>query len=166
MQSQKPDPRRKTSYTIRSRCACVWYMVDDIWWIKTPFVWSLFVCKFFWEHGYISFFFFLFSWTFMCPTYFFLKSWTFMCPYFLTFFSPFFIIHVSFVTKYWERNHHIMWSFYFVGCKKWYNANFSQKHSKGVYGVHVNLDHESMKRILPRVITIWQCSMQRQAAYV
>ena len=45
-----------------------------------------------------------------------------------------------------ERDHnHIMWSFYFVGCKKWYNANFSWKHSKGVYSVHVNLDHESMK---------------------
>ena len=29
----------------------------------------------------------------------------------------------------------------------WYNANFSKKHSKGVYGVHVNLDHESMKKI-------------------
>ena len=42
-----------------------------------------------------------------------------------------------------ERDHnHIMWSFYFVGCKKWYNANYSWKHSKGVYGVHVNLDHE------------------------
>jgi hypothetical protein len=67
----------------------------------------------------------------------------------------FLIAHVSFVTKDGERDHnHIMWSFYFVGCKKWYNANFSLKHSKGVYGVHVNLDHESMKRILPRVITI------------
>jgi len=38
-----------------------------------------------------------------------------------------------------------MWSFYFAGCKEWYNANFSWKHSKGVYGVHMNLDHESMK---------------------
>ena len=28
----------------------------------------------------------------------------------------------------------------------WYNANFSKKHSKGVYGMHVNLDHESMKK--------------------
>jgi len=67
----------------------------------------------------------------------------------------FLIAYVSFVTKDGERDHnHIMWSFYFVGCKKWYNANFSWKHSKGVYGVHVNLDHESMKRILPRVTTI------------
>ena len=67
----------------------------------------------------------------------------------------FLIAHVSFVTKDGERDHnHIMWSFYFVGCKKWYNANFSLKHSKGVYGVHMNLDHESMKRILPRVTTI------------
>ena len=78
----------------------------------------------------------------------------------------FFIAHVSFVTKDGERIHHIMWSFYFMGYKKWYNANFSWKHSKGVYGVHVNLDHESMKRILPRLTTIWQCSMQRQAANV
>ena len=62
-----------------------------------------------------------------------------MCPLF-------FIAHVSFITKDGERDHnHIMWSFYFVGCKKWYNANFSLKHSKGVYGVHMNLDHESMK---------------------
>ena len=46
-----------------------------------------------------------------------------------------------------------------MGYKKWYNANFSHKHSKGVYGVHVNLDHESMKRIHPRVTTIYnaQC---------
>ena len=89
-----------------------------------------------------------FWWTFMCPTFFlfflphFLCAWTFMCPFFS-------IAHVSFVTKYGERNHHIMWSFYFVGCNKWYNANFSQKHSKGVYCAHVNFDHESMKRSLP-----------------
>jgi hypothetical protein len=76
-----------------------------------------------------------------------------MCPYIFFLFS-FFIAHVSFVIKYGERNHHIMWSFYFGGCNKWYNANFLQKHNKGVYGVHVNLDHESMKRILPRVTTI------------
>jgi len=70
------------------------------------------------------------------------------------FFTSFLIAHVSFVTKDVERNHHKMLSFYFVGCNNWYNANFSQKHSNGVYGVHVNLDHESMKRILPRVTTI------------
>ena len=44
----------------------------------------------------------------------------------------------------------------------WYNANFSKKHSKGVYGMHVNLDHESMKRILSRVTTILQSSMQNK----
>jgi len=67
----------------------------------------------------------------------------------------FFIAHVSFVTKDGERDHnYIIWSFYFVGCKMWYSANFSWKRSKGVYSVHVNLDHESMKRILPRVTTI------------
>ena len=54
----------------------------------------------------------------------------------------------------------------FCGMSGWYNANFSKKHSKGVYGVHVNLDHEIMKRILSRVTTISQSSMQKQAAYV
>ena len=28
----------------------------------------------------------------------------------------------------------------------WYNANFSKRHSKRVYGVHVNLDHESNEK--------------------
>ena len=64
-----------------------------------------------------------------------------------------------------ERPIHIV-EHLFCGMSGWYNANFSKKHSKGVYGVHMNLDHESMKRILPRVTTIWQCSMQRQAANV
>ena len=54
----------------------------------------------------------------------------------------------------------------FCGMSGWYNANFSKKRSKGVYGVHVNLDHERMKRNLSRVTTIWQSSMQRQATYV
>ena len=74
-----------------------------------------------------------------------------MCPFFS-------IAHVSFVTKDGERerdhNHNVEFFFYFVGCKMWYNANFSWKHSKGVYGVHVNLDHERMKIILLRVTTI------------
>jgi len=52
-----------------------------------------------------------------------------------------------------ERPTHIV-EHLFCGMSGWYNANFSKKHSKGVYGVHVNLDHESMKRILSRVTTI------------
>ena len=52
-----------------------------------------------------------------------------------------------------ERPTHIVERL-FCGMSGWYNANFSKKHSKGVYGVHVNLDHESMKRILSRVTTI------------
>ena len=47
----------------------------------------------------------------------------------------------------------------FCGMSGWYNANFSKKHSKGVYGVHVNLDHESMTKV-------WQSSMEKEAAYV
>ena len=35
---KKPDPKRKTNHTIRSRCARVWIMVDGM---ETPFVWSL-----------------------------------------------------------------------------------------------------------------------------
>ena len=54
----------------------------------------------------------------------------------------------------------------FCGMGGWYNSIFSKKHSKGVWGVHVNLDHESIKRILLRVTTIWQSSKQKQAAYV
>ena len=34
----------------------------------------------------------------------------------------------------------------FCGMSGWYNANFSKKHNKGIYGVHVNLDHESMTK--------------------
>jgi len=67
------------------------------------------------------------------------------------------IAHASlllFLNKNWrERSTHIV-EHLFCGMSGWYNANFSKKHSKGVYGVHVNLDHESMKRILSRVTTI------------
>ena len=71
-----------------------------------------------------------------------------------------------FFNKNWrERPTHIV-EHLFCGMSGWYNANFSKKYSKGVYGMHVNLDHECMKRILPRVTTVWQSSMQKQAAYV
>ena len=75
-----------------------------------------------------------------------------MCPYIFS------IAHASlFLTKTGERERerptHIV-EHLFCGMSGWYNANFSKKHSKGVYGVHVNLDHESMKRILSRVTTI------------
>ena len=52
----------------------------------------------------------------------------------------------------------------FCGMSGWYNANFSKKHNKRVYGVHVNLDHESMKRILSRVTRIWQSSMRKTSS--
>jgi hypothetical protein len=71
-----------------------------------------------------------------------------MCPFFL-------IAHASlFFNENWiERPTHIV-ECLFCGMSGWYNANFSKKHSKEVYGVHMNLDHESMKRILSRVTTI------------
>ena len=122
-------------------------IVDDIWWIETPCVWSLSICILI-LRTWLSFFLVSFFFMDLHVSNFFLYAWTFMCPLF-------FIAHVSFITKDGERDHnHIIWSFYFVGCKMWYNANFSWKHSKGVYSVHVNLDHESMKRILLRVTTI------------
>ena len=130
-------------------CTCM-DIVDDIWWIETPCVWSLSICKLI-LRTWLSFFLVYFFHGPSCVQPFFVC----LDLHVSTFFSL--IAHVSFVTKDGERkrdHNHIMWSFYFVGCKKWYNANFSWKHSKGVYGVHVNLDHESMKRILPRVTTI------------
>ena len=52
-----------------------------------------------------------------------------------------------FFNKNWrERPTHIV-EHLFCGISEWYNDNFSKKHSKGVYSVHVNLDHESMKKI-------------------
>jgi hypothetical protein len=47
----------------------------------------------------------------------------------------------------------------------WCNANFQCRSIARGYGVHMNLDHESMKRILTRVTTIWQNSKQWKAAY-
>ena len=81
---------------------------------------------------------------------FFFNTWTFMCPYFIL------IAHASllFFNKNWrERSTHIV-EYLFCGMSGWYNAIFSKKYSKGVYGMHVKLDHESMKRILPRVTTV------------
>ena len=82
-----------------------------------------------------------------------------MCPHFFLFFSIlgpscvhifFLIAHASlllFFNRNWgERPTHIV-EHLFCGMSGWYNANFSKKHSKGVYGVHVNLDHESMTKI-------------------
>ena len=77
------------------------------------------------------------------------------------------IAHASlFFNKNWrerERPTYIV-EHLFCGMSGWYNANFSKRHSKGVYGVHVDLDHESMKRILSRVTTIWQSSMQKTSS--
>ena len=86
--------------------------------------------------------------------------------FFKTFMGPFFfkdlhgsilflIAHASlfFNKNSGERPTHIV-EHLFCGMSGWYNANFSKKHSKGVCGVHMNLDHESMKRILSRVTTI------------
>ena len=47
--------REKTSHTIRSRYARAWIVMDGM---ETPFVWSLSLYKFFWDHGYLFFFFF------------------------------------------------------------------------------------------------------------
>jgi hypothetical protein len=93
-------------------------------------VWSLSIWKFFLRAWLSSFFYLsLFFHGPSCVQLFFslfLYAWTFMCPLF------FLMAHVSFVTKDGEKDHnHIMWSFYFVGSKEWYNANFSWKHSKG-----------------------------------
>jgi hypothetical protein len=44
---------------------------------------------------------------------------------------------------------------YFYGMNGRYNANFQCRSiARGYGGVHMNLDHESMKRILTRVTTI------------
>jgi len=51
-------------------------------------------------------------------------------------------------------NHGIMREALFGGMDTWYNANFQCRSIARVYGVHMNLDHESMKRILTRVTTI------------
>ena len=45
-----------------------------------------------------------------------------------------------------ERPTHIV-EHLFCEMSVWYNANFSKKHSRGVCGVHVNLEHESMTKI-------------------
>ena len=85
-------------------------------------------------------------------------SWSFMCPhFFFLFFSQYMDLHVSifffdspcliFYNNNWrERSIHIV-EHIFCGMDGWYNANFSQKNSKEVYNVHVNLDHESMTKI-------------------
>ena len=136
--------------------------VYGLWWMrwKLLFVWSLSL-KILLRAWLSVFFFFkgLHEPSFFSP---FFNTWTFMCPYF------FLIAHASllFLTKTGERERptHIV-EHLFCGMSGWYNADFSKKYSKGVYGVHVNLDHESMKRIRPRVTTIWQSSMQKQGSY-
>ena len=164
MQSQKLDSKKKTNHTIRSRCARAWIVMDGM---ETPFVWSLSLYKFFWEHGYLfySSFFFLFHGP-SCAHIFFILFFQYLDLHVSIFFfdSP---CLSFFLTKTGERERptHIV-EHLFCGMSGWYNANFSKKHSKGVCGVHVNLDHESMKRILSRVTTIWHSSVQKQAAYV
>ena len=70
-----------------------------------------------------------------------------------------------FLIKTGERDQHILSSIYFV---EWVDGKMltSQRSIARGYGVHVNFDYESMKRILSRVTTIWQSSMQKQVAYV
>ena len=140
------------------------YNVHGLWWMEwklllydlSPYINSL--------ESMAIFFFSLFFHGPSCAHIFFL----FFFQYLDLHVSIFFLIdHVSlFFNKNWrERPTHIV-EHLFCGMSGWYNANFSKKYSKGVYGVHVNLDHESLKRILSRVTTIWQSSMQKQAAYV
>ena len=129
--------------------------VYGLWWMR----WKLLLCgpslsiNSFESMAISSFFFFhFFSWTFMCPHFFlFFSILGPSCVHIFFFDSP---CLFSFFNKNWrERPTHIV-EHLFCGMSEWYNANFSKKHSKGVYGVYVNLDHESMKRILSRVIII------------
>ena len=141
----KTDPKRKSSHTIRSRCARVWIVVDEM---ETPFVWSLSISLYINCLESMAIFF----------------LWTFMCPFFSLFFSILgpSCVHIffdspclsSFFNKNWREGPTHIEEHLFCGMSGWYNPNFSKKHSKGVYGVHVNLDHESMKRILSGVTTI------------
>ena len=130
--------------------------VYGLWWMEWKLLLynlSLYINSF--ESMAIFFFLFYFSWTFMCP-HFFLSFFSILGPscvhifFFLN--SP--CLSSSFLNKNQrERPTHIV-EHLFCGMSGWYNANFSKKHSKGVYSVHVNLDHESMKRIHSRVTTI------------
>ena len=120
--------------------------VYGLWWMKwklllydlSPYINSF-------ESMDISFFFFFFFFMDLhVPTFFF-----FFFQYLDLHVSIFFSIgHASlFFYKNWrerERSTHTV-EHLFCGMSGWYNANFSKKHSKGVYGVHINLDHESMK---------------------
>jgi hypothetical protein len=73
------------------------------------------------------------------------------------FFLYFPISHVSFWWTLGEREVTPHTELYFYGMNGRYNANFQcRRLARGYGGVHMNNDHESMKRILTRVTTIWQ----------
>jgi hypothetical protein len=110
--------------------------------------------KFFLTRTWLSFFFlsflssFLFFHMDLHVSNFFLNAWTFMSLYFFN--SP-----CLFCNNRWrERPIHIV-ELLFCGIKM--DGTMLTSHrciARGVYSVHVNLDHESMKRILPRATTI------------
>jgi hypothetical protein len=65
----------------------------------------------------------------------------------------FFIVHVSFSRRLLEREREVTahTELYFYGMNGRYNANFKCRSiARGYSGVHMNLDCESMKRILIR----------------
>ena len=97
-----------------------------------------------------------------------------MCPYLFSFFSILgpSCVHIFFdstclsCNNIWrDRSTHIM-EHLFYGMVWWYNADFSQKHSKVYMVCTWILIMNAWQKFLSRVTTIWQSSMQRQAAYV
>jgi len=102
------------------------------------------------EHMAISFFSFVLGPS--CVQLFFhFFTWTFMCPYF--FFSFFNSPCLFCCKKIGERLTHIV-ELLFVERNDGTMLTSHRSIARGVYGVHVNLDHKSMKIILPRVTTI------------
>ena len=86
-----------------------------------------------------------------------------MCPYF---FSQLPMPLFFFLTKLERERPTQKVEHLFCGMSRWYNANFSKKHSRGVCGVHVNLEHESMTKISLKGHNNLTKLNARQAAYV
>ena len=124
--------------------------------METPFVWSLSLYKFFWEHGYLFFSSFFFM-DLHVPTFFFFffNTWTFMCPYFFS------IALLSFFNNNQrERDQHILWSIY---CVEWMGGtmlSFDRSIARGYVVCMWILIMKAWQKFLSRVTTIWQSSMQ------
>ena len=99
--------REKISHTIRSRCARAWIVMDGM---ETPFVWSLSLYKFFWEHGYLFFFFM----DLHVPTFFSFLFFQYLDLHVSIFYFDSPCLSSSFLTKTGERDQHILWSIYFM----------------------------------------------------